>query len=229
MARAFVSAVAVSMPLDEGSEGDIVTFEGEDYVLSKTPHDKNIFGVVVEEAAMVLDDVTLSGSNKRLVSTGGELKVKVSSRNGPIEMGDFVTSSDLPGVGQKATDNGQVVGIAIDSYSSDDPDAVGKILVFVDIKTNFIGSYGRVTILDLLKEGTISGISFRYLLAALIIIITFGIGFVSFGKTSGNSVEALGRNPLAGAHIKSVVVFNFLLTFIIMLVGLGIAYLIMIL
>jgi len=53
------------------------------------------------------------------------------------------------------------------------------------------------------------------------------IGFSSFGKITGSSVEALGRNPLAGGAIRRVMLFNFILTFLIMAMGLGVAYFIL--
>jgi hypothetical protein len=37
----------------------------------------------------------------------------------------------------------------------------------------------------------------------------------------------LGRNPLAGGAIRRVIFFNFAMTFVIMAIGLGIAYLIL--
>jgi len=55
--------------------------------------------------------------------------------------------------------------------------------------------------------------TFRYLISAMVVIASFVVGFSSFGKISGKSVEALGRNPLASRDIKSAVVFNFIFTF----------------
>jgi F0F1-type ATP synthase membrane subunit c/vacuolar-type H+-ATPase subunit K len=53
------------------------------------------------------------------------------------------------------------------------------------------------------------------------------LGFVFFGRVVARGVEAMGRNPLAGSLIAVSVVFNLILTVVIMLVGLGIAYLIL--
>ena len=64
-------------------------------------------------------------------------------------------------------------------------------------------------------------------MAALVVLATFIIGFSSFGKISGTSIEALGRNPLASKLIRSAVVLNFALTAIIIAVGLTMAYLIL--
>ena len=69
--------------------------------------------------------------------------------------------------------------------------------------------------------------SLRYILAALIALVSFFIGFSSFGKISTNSIEALGRNPLASRIIKSAIFLNFVFTIGIMGVGLVVAYLIL--
>jgi len=225
--QATIPPISVTMPMDTGEDGEIVSYTEGTYVLSSKPYDADVFGVITDRSAISLDDIDLS--SKKFVTSEGEVLVKVTAKNGNIEVGDYITSSDMPGIGQKATENGQIVGIALDDYSPSSPEQVEKIMVFVDIKTNFMSGGGKIGILDALTAGSLSGVSLRYILAAVVTLVTFSIGFVSFGKTSGNSVEALGRNPLAGRHIKSVVIFNFLLTFVIMLVGLAIAYLILVL
>jgi hypothetical protein len=223
---AAIPPVAVSMPLGEGEEGDIVSFINDTFTLSEIPYDPSMVGVITESSALTLEDIDLTEG--RFVATNGEMPVKVSAVNGDIAIGDFVTSSEIRGVGQKATGFGQIVGVALQEYAPASPDEIGTIIVLVDIRTSFVGPDGKSGFLDALTAGTLSGVSLRYVIAALVALISFIVGFASFGKTSGNSVEALGRNPLAGKSIKSVVVFNFLLTFIIMLAGLAIAYLILV-
>jgi hypothetical protein len=224
---AVIPPVAVSMPLEEGEEGDIVSFVDNSYTLSNEAYDLNMIGVITESSALTLEDIDLSEG--RFVATSGEMLVKVSTINGSIALGDYITSSEIRGVGQKATQPGQVLGVALADFDAASSDDIGLVPVLVDVRTSFVGPEGKSGLLDALTAGTLSGVSLRYVLAALVALLTFVIGFASFGKTSGNSVEALGRNPLAGSSIKSVVVFNFLLTFVIMLAGLAIAYFILIL
>jgi F0F1-type ATP synthase membrane subunit c/vacuolar-type H+-ATPase subunit K len=52
---------------------------------------------------------------------------------------------------------------------------------------------------------------------------------IYFGKASRAGIEAVGRNPLAKRVIQLTVVMNIVLTIVIVLVGLAIAYLILIL
>ncbi len=224
-----ISQLTIAVPLDTGEDGDIVSYKNGDYRLSEVEFDNELFGVINSQSALVLSDANLDVF--RYVSSEGEASVKVSGRGGSIKTGDFITSSNIPGVGQKATKSGHVLGVALQSYEPANPDDVQKINVLIDIRTAFINSDMKLDLFQLLKSGFIGaftpGQSIRYLLAIAMIVISFLIGFYSFGKTSGKSVEALGRNPLAGHLIKSVVVFNFLLTFLIMIVGLAIAYFIL--
>ena len=68
----------------------------------------------------------------------------------------------------------------------------------------------------------------RYLIAALVALLAFILGFAYFGRVAQKGVEAIGRNPLAGRFIEFSVIMNVLLTALIIVVGLGVAYLILI-
>ena len=61
------------------------------------------------------------------------------------------------------------------------------------------------------------------------ILISFSLGFIYFGRVAKTGIEAMGRNPMAGKMIQLSVLFNIIVTVIIVLIGLAIAYLILIL
>jgi hypothetical protein len=65
-----------------------------------------------------------------LVALAGRVPVKVSTENGPILPGDYLTQSSEPGVAMKATNPGIVVGKALESY---DGLAEGKVMAFVNL------------------------------------------------------------------------------------------------
>jgi F0F1-type ATP synthase membrane subunit c/vacuolar-type H+-ATPase subunit K len=71
--------------------------------------------------------------------------------------------------------------------------------------------------------------SLRYLLAIAMVLIAFTLGMIYFGRSSRAGIEAIGRNPLAKKVIQLTVFMNIILTVVIVLVGLGIAYLILVL
>lgn len=63
----------------------------------------------------------------------GRVPVKVSSMNGAIKAGDPLTSSTIPGVAMKATKPGQIIAKALEDYTNADPNAIGKVMSFVNI------------------------------------------------------------------------------------------------
>jgi len=232
LAFSYSPAVSVQMESNAGNDGDIVSYSDGKYDLSRKEFDTSMFGVIVDEPNSAYEDANLQ--EYKLVASFGEMLVNVTAKNGNIKVGDFITSSDYPGVGQKALESGQVLGVALEDYAPQNATDIAKVLVFVDIKTNFVDRTISKNLLDVLKSSLTSPFmtpveALRYLLAIAIVFATFVIGFSNFGKITGTSVEALGRNPLAGPSIRKVVFFNFAMTGIIMVLGLGIAYFILVL
>ncbi len=80
-------------------------------------------GNVTWQEGEVIDGVILSLS--------GQVQVKVSTENGPIQVGDPLTSANQPGVAMKATAPGRVIGMALESFDQASS-TTGKILVFVN-------------------------------------------------------------------------------------------------
>ncbi|MFH1536272.1 MAG: hypothetical protein ABIC96_04390 [Patescibacteria group bacterium] len=232
------SGVAVSLPIEDKDtqDGAIVSAKDGGYYLSKIAYDPSLFGVISQNPAISFENPDIS--NSRLVIASGKVYVQVSTANGDIKAKDFITSSVTPGIGQKATQPGFIVGTAMEDYTNTDKKQIGKILVALNPRYNGEGTLGgsffRTNLLDVFKNaGSATSlsplVSLRYALAALIVIIAFVIGFIYFGRVAMKGIEAMGRNPLATRMIQLGVVFNLLLTIGIMLVGLAIACLILML
>lgn len=103
---------------------------------STGPYDARLLGVVSTSPAVVLegehvymagDNTKLITPNKTVVALAGRVPVKVSMENGPIQVGDPLTSSSTPGGAMKATRAGKILGYALESVSMD-----GKVLLFVE-------------------------------------------------------------------------------------------------
>lgn len=230
------SGIAISVPIADKNvqDGDIVSSQNGAYYLSKVVYDHTVYGVVTLTPAVAFEST--SGPKTNPVISSGEVFVRVSTLNGAIKQGDGITTSTIPGVGQKADKAGFIVGIALANYSEKDPRKVGKILVSFAprFNTDSLGGTVKANLIDTFRNApeamTMSPlISLRYILAAIIAILSFILGFVYFGKVAMNGVEALGRNPLAGKLIQFSVILNLLLTMLIVGVGLVIAYLILML
>lgn len=227
------AGTAVSIPIVDKSvkDGNIIVSTPKGYNLTTTPYYSNIYGVYTESPAIFLQNT--SDQEAKPVVTSGKVSVLVSSANGDIKKNDFITTSSTAGVGQKATRNGMILGTALQDYSNSDKKAVGKIIVAVNPHFNAAFEENKTNVLEVLRNSDPRAItqltSLRYLLAAGIVLLAFGIGFVYFGRVTSKGVEALGRNPLASRTIQVNIVLNLLLMVAIIAVGLGIGYMILVL
>jgi hypothetical protein len=226
------TAVSIQIEDENVKDGNIITSTPKGYVLTIRSYDSNMYGVYTESPSIFLQNT--DDPKAKPVTTSGKAYVLVSSINGNIKKNDLVTTSTVPGVGQKASDNGMVLGTALQDYNSSDKKATGKILVAINPHFNSSFSGTRTNLMQIINNVADPGIltqltTLRYITAALIAIIAFGIGFVYFGRVSARGVEALGRNPLASRIIQFNLVLNLILMITVILVGLGIAYLILVL
>ncbi|MBI4038313.1 tail fiber domain-containing protein, partial [Candidatus Daviesbacteria bacterium] len=118
--------------------GDVVTVDKEAsssaYIAkSSKPYQNDLIGIVSTKPGFKLSQEDGVLENPRMVALAGRTPVKVSGEAGPIEIGDYLTSSSTPGVAMKATRPGQVVGKALEPFDSAQGGSVGKILAFVNI------------------------------------------------------------------------------------------------
>ena len=186
-------------------EGDIISFTESKYHLSARDADEHMIGVVGGDLAVnVVHSDTDRGVN---VIFNGKSLVRVSTINGLIHAGDFISSSRIPGIGTKATQYGPVLGIALSDYAEPNVRRVERIPVAIHITTRTPFTY--------VSEHPIETI--RYILAFLIALTAVVVGFIYFGKVAESGVEALGRNPLSGRLIQSGVLMN--LGFMIAVIG----------
>jgi len=118
--------IAEAYPIDSQCEkenncpeiGDVVSV-GENSFLEKSsiPYDEKLIGVISENPAFSIGAWNMATSS-RLVALAGRVPVKVSLENGPIEVGDLLTSaSSTPGAAMKATEPGRVIGIALEPFN----------------------------------------------------------------------------------------------------------------
>jgi hypothetical protein len=122
--------------------GDVVAVDTREQgmvVKSGRIYDPAIVGVYSETPALRLAqlDTQINGGRAIPVALAGRVPVKVSTENGPIAIGDTLTSSSIPGVAMKATKAGAVIGRAMEAYQGE---GVGKVMAFVNVSS--IGGIG---------------------------------------------------------------------------------------
>lgn len=206
----------------EAKIGDIVSQTREGLFRSDIPYDENIIGVIGESPIMTFGKET---TTTLPIVSFGETLTKVSNINGEIKRGDFITSSEKSGVGQKATQSGFVVGRAMENFNQEE----GLLLVFIQPQQIFFPAkkvgFGRVI------EEIISGLKMpetipeilRYIFALLVGGGSFIIGFFSFIKALREGVTAIGRNPLAKGSIRAAMILNLIGILVLTIAGLGLA------
>lgn len=225
-------AIAVSVDQEGVGDGDLICSSTEGYRKCDTVSDSSMFGVVTDNPAVKFE---VNGiDNPKFILTSGKAMVKVSTKNGNIKEGNYVTSSELAGVGQLATQNGFVLGTALADYEAKDPEGIDKILVLISIHPKVGLGSTKSNLYQVIRQGTSGAIlepldSFRYLLAAIITIASFILGFLYFGRVARSGVEAIGRNPLASRVIQFNMILHIVMSIVIVLIGLALAYLILIL
>lgn len=114
--------------------GDVMMFDSSlesGVKKSQKAYDSQVLGIVSTNPALTIGDSGKSGLPVP-VALSGRVPVKVSTENGSIQPGDYLTSSSIPGVAMRATKAGPVVGQAMTSYEGQ---GIGAVLVFV--KTSY--------------------------------------------------------------------------------------------
>lgn len=210
-------------------DGSVISSAADDKGarLTDVAYDPQVVGVVARDAAILIE--TQNGGLP-IISTGA-VYVLVSAKNGAIKKGDLITSSTIPGVAVKADKDGYVLGTALED-ADPDPKIVDKIAADVNLhyfnsKPTFPGTLSDILKIVLLPTRDGPTAIFKYIVAALVLIASIILGFLSFGRTAAKGVEALGRNPAAGKIIHLGIIFNVAIVIAIILAGLTVAFLIL--
>lgn len=221
-----LSLIAVNLEVaDPKAEVRNIVSQTKDGIFrSDIPYDENIIGVV-GEAPIIMVFGKPTPTALPIISFGKTLTM-VSNVNGEIKKGDFITSSNRPGVGQKTLQSGFVVGRAMEDFNQEE----GSIFVFVQPHQRIIFPQERL-VFDKVFGEILAGLKapeaipevLRYLFALLVGGGSFIIGFFSFIKALREGVTAIGRNPLAKESVRAAMILNLIGILILTLAGLALA------
>jgi len=206
--------------------GDVVVLEGKsdnDAIIEATsPYQQQLLGIVSTNPGVTLNSgaqIDSEHPNIYPLALQGRVPVKVSTINGAIQAGDDLTSSSIPGVAMKATGSGQTIGKALEAYSNSDPNAVGKIMTFINLsyRTNPAtitdnGSLAAATeSADFTQNSPVQSSNEPSLLQSLTDILnTIGLGAVQAQTITSQSVQNVTGTITVGGqtltdYIKSIV------------------------
>ncbi|MFH1413327.1 MAG: hypothetical protein ABIG56_00555, partial [Candidatus Omnitrophota bacterium] len=129
---------------DKLTQGEAVVIDTEDglrVTRSTKPHDTSVYGIVssYDQAAMVIGgiggpEVAMNTDEHLPIALIGRVEAKVSAENGPIRVGDLLTTSATPGHLMKCNDRskcaGAIAGKALESLN----EGKGEIKVLVTLQ-----------------------------------------------------------------------------------------------
>lgn len=239
-------------------DGDIVVSTGDGgggaTIRATESYSNRLLGVVQREPVILFRtaDATESG---RPVAQSGITEVNVTTLNGPIKQGDYITSSEIAGKGKRADRSGYALGIAMIDFpgGGNDPSTgsgqggqkfsfdgkeyvAGKISVSLKIEYAEITTartpgrlleYVGASLFRNVKDPQKFAQTMRYIAAGAVVVLAFGVGFATFSKGTTKGIEAIGRNPLAKNVIYGSILMNIFLTVLTTAVGVGAAFLIL--
>lgn len=121
----------------EYGQGDVVSIAESStpaFYKTSTPYDPALAGVITTTAGLVAGGGQ-DNPGTTIIALAGRIPVNVTMENGPIHIGDFLTSSDIPGIAMRATQPGRVLGMALadDFGDPNAPNATSQVMMFVNV------------------------------------------------------------------------------------------------
>jgi len=222
----FFSQTATQFKIaDQAAEpGDVIIKKEGELIRASRPYDTDIFGVVAINPIITVGQ-DIPGSLP--IITYGIALVKVSGTYEKIEEGDYLTSSNVPGVARKAPYPGFVVGRAMESFEGEQ--GLIKVLVHPHEavfeaeeswqEMTFWEAIGRI--ISALEKDVPNVL--RYIFALLLASGSFIVGFRTFAISLKEGITGISRNPLAKGSIRFSMILNLIGIVIITFAGLAIA------
>ena len=207
---------------------------------SAKANDPNVFGIVDFNSTVITG---ITAPNIIPIIQSGTIDVYVSNLNGNITKGDLVTSSIVPGVGEKNTNTGMVIGVANASFSKNNilktetinvkgkktKISIEKIPILLSFQNYYDNNALQSQFNGFLPNFIKKGVSFVNIIIAIIIVL---MGFVIFLIGTLSSLRqlmgAMIRNPTSKrlAINSAIIVIFILLIIFILTIAMGYAFLV---
>ena len=229
------------------SPGELVALEGNNSQSVTLASDQNAASLTGVVASNVGQSEAGVASNQVLVASSGAAYVLVSDINGPISKGNYVTTSNLAGVGARAIQSGIMIGTAQVGFTGHESgDLKTSIKIGDKTQTVHIGQIPVQLVVgpESLNNGgldsyippgvqsladTIAGhpvAALRLVMAAMLILIGLVGSSVILYAAIRNSIVSIGRNPLARRYVYRGLLQVMIIVLFLLLLCLGGVFLI---
>jgi|GEM_PF-626698 len=170
-----------------------------------------IYGVVIDPSQA---PVTVQKSGQQVfVATGGNYPTLVSTENGVIKSGDYISISSINGIGAKANNQSTILGKAVENFdghsgvitNTNDGHQIGRIMVSIIPGKNPLVRDNVAIPAPLKRFGqaiagkNISALRIYAALGIFVVTAIVALSVLTVGIKSG--ITAIGRNPLSKKSI----------------------------
>ncbi len=226
----------------DAQSGDILSLTAEGFNRTKAEYDSKMFGIMISNPLAVYRRVDGSGIP---ISRNGVIAVNVTTANGEIKTGDYITSSTIPGKGQRAVSSGYVVGVALKDFKAGDGTEIdfsqfqggptkkavsGQIPVAIKIEYAELSNFRNTnSLIEKLNAALFTNIQdpekfvnvIRYISSGVVGILSIIIGLFILSRVIPKGVEGIARNPMARSSIIVYTAFNIVVVILVVLLGIG--------
>lgn len=237
-------------PLDNGTIVQLIDRDSKTVGPASAETASKMFGVVVDKQQLSVRLSSEGLENQTYVADSGTYSVLVSTQNGEIKAGDYITISSIAGVGMKAgTDEPTVFGRAVGGFDgksltigstelknvngqTSKTVSLGSIPVTIDIKKNPNIKSTKAKVPEMLErvgqaiaEKEVSPI--RIYISTGIAVISLISAIIVIYSGVRNSVISIGRNPMSKKSIFRALAEIIMTSVLILLIGLFAVYLLL--
>lgn len=241
---------AADAPIDTGTVVQLTGKESNRVKVATQAQLQNMFGVTVDRGQLPLTLSNEALENEVFVAVSGTYNVLVSTQNGSIASGDYLTLSSVNGIAMKAgTEEKTVLGRAGGSFDGKGVTlgtttlkdksgkvtktvTIGSIPVTIDIKRNPNEKSTKVNVPEVLQrvgqaiaEKEVSPIRMYLSMGITAVSLIAAIAVLYSGIRSG--MISIGRNPMSKKSIFRALFEVILTSFVILTIGLFAVYLLL--
>jgi len=247
-----VQAYTAATALNTGTIVELTGKDSNQVKIATKSELQNMFGVTVDRNQIPITISNEGLQNETYVAVSGTYNTLVSTENGPIKAGDYITLSSVDGVAMKAgtvRDQGTVFGraqfafdgkgVTLGTTTLKDTTGktsgtvmIGSVPVTIDIRRNPNDKSTRVDVPQFLQrlgqqiaEKQVSPI--RIYLSMGITAVSLIVALVTLYSGVRSGIISIGRNPMGKKAIFRALLETILTSILILVIGLFAVYLLL--